>query len=214
MGRFVSIRRLTPEMLEEGIRHLVGADPVLTPLIERNGMPPLWSRTPGFPTMVLIILEQQVSLASARAAFQRLQEALAGAVTPRAFLQLGDGELRTIGFSRQKARYVRGLASDIELGHLDLSSLETMSDDDVRTRLLGISGVGPWTAAVYLMFALGRPDVWPPGDRALLVSLGRALGRDTVPASDEGLAVSQRWRPWRTPAAFVLWHDYLGGSSE
>ncbi len=127
----------------------------------------------AFPPVVLIILEQQVSLASARAAFDRLQAAL-GDVEPAAFLSLDDAQLGAIGFSAQKAGYCRGLAAGVLDGSIDLDHIGLLDDDEARRRLVAIRGIGPWTADVYLMFALGRIDAWPPGDRALLVSLGRA----------------------------------------
>jgi len=189
---------------------LAATDRRLGRLRERNGIPPLWRRDPGFATMVRLILEQQVSLASAAAAFDRLEQTIE-TVSPQPFLTLDDDELRRIGFSRQKAGYVRGLATRIEAGDVDFEALGHLDDAAARSTLLGIRGVGPWTADCYLLFALSRPDVWPPGDRALLVSLGRALGRDDVPDSDEAVEIADAWRPLRAVAARLLWHDYLGG---
>jgi DNA-3-methyladenine glycosylase II len=201
---------ITPHRLRTGTEWLAGRDPDLARLVARNGVPPVWRREPGFATLVLIILEQQVSLASARAAFDRLQQAL-GEVEPEGFLALDDAELLAVGFSRQKAAYSRGLASGLLDGSIDLDALAALDDDEARSRLTGIRGVGPWTADVYLMFALGRIDTWPPGDRALLVSLGRAKGLDDVPTSATGIEMAEAWRPWRSVAARLLWHDYLGG---
>ena len=157
-----------------------------------------------------LILEQQVSLASGRAAFERLAARI-GAVDPEPFLTLDDDELRTVGFSRQKARYVRLLATAVADGSFSFDSLEQMDDDAAAGALLALVGVGPWTAANYLLFAEQRADVWPRGDRALVVSLGRALGRPSHPGTTSADEIAERWRPWRAVAARLLWHDYLGG---
>ncbi|MDJ0959229.1 MAG: DNA-3-methyladenine glycosylase 2 family protein [Acidimicrobiia bacterium] len=202
--------RLGPDGLAAGVASLTAADSRLATLVDRNGSPPLWDRSEGFPTLVKVILEQQVSLASAAAAYRRLAAAL-GEVEPTGFLRLTDPELLAIGFSRQKAGYCRGLATGILDGSIELDGLNVLPDDAARNRLMGIKGIGPWTADVYLMFALGRPDVWPPGDRALLVALGSLLDQ---PPLDSAVAVeyATRWRPWRSVAARILWHDYLGGT--
>ena len=155
-----------------------------------------------------MILEQQVSLASAAAAYGRLEEAL-GTITPVAFSQLSDSRLRAIGFSRQKTGYCRTLASEVQLGSVDLEGLAALPDDDARLRLTALRGVGPWTAECYLLFALRRADAWPSGDRALQVSLGRALHMDGIPSAEEANAHAERWRPWRSVAARILWQDYL-----
>lgn len=204
------VETITPSSLRAGVEELAQRDPDLSLLYVRNGVPPLWRREPGFPTAVLIILEQQVSLASARAAYNRLVAAIEE-VEPHRFLALDDDELRTIGFSRQKAGYCRGLAQGLLDGSIDLDGIAELEDDAARERLVAIRGIGAWTADVYLMFALGRIDTWPPGDRALLVSLGRAKQLDDVPTSDHGVAIAEAWRPWRSAAARLLWHDYLGG---
>ena len=120
-------------------------------------------------------------------------------------------QLRAIGFSGQKAGYCRGLAAGLLDGSVDLDHIGSLDDDEARRRLVAIRGIGPWTADVYLMFALGRIDTWPPGDRALLVSLGRAKALDHVPTSQSGVEMAEAWRPWRSVAARLLWHDYLGG---
>ena len=180
-------------------------------LLDRNGPPPLWQRPPGFATMVRFILEQQVSLASADAAYQRLESKI-GEITPQGFLILDDVTLREIGFSRQKAGYGRGLASAIVDGSVNLQELDPMADNEVMEILESIRGVGPWTASCYLLFVLRRPDAWPRGDRALQVSMASVLGLDAVPDREGADAIAERWRPYRAVAARMLWHDYLGGS--
>ena len=180
-------------------------------LLERNGPPPLWRRDPSFATLVRFILEQQVSLASARAAYERL-EARLGTVTPERLLGSTDGALRADGFSRQKMSYVRGLAEIMVDGSFDPADLPD-DPEAVRERLLEIRGIGPWTASCFLLFVCGDRDTWPTGDRALYVSIANNLGFDEVPTRDRGDALARAWAPRRSTAAKMLWHDYLGGRS-
>ncbi len=182
------------------------------PVLDALGPPPLWARPGGFGTLVHIILEQQVSLASARAAFQRLLEA-ASPLTPQRFLELDDDALHRAGFSRQKAGYGRALAEAVVRGDLDLDGLAQRSDEAVRAELLQVKGIGPWTADIYLLMVLLRPDVWPRGDRALAVAY-QQLRHRRAPPSDEKLAeIAGAWRPWRAVAARLLWHFYLNRDS-
>jgi DNA-3-methyladenine glycosylase II len=173
------------------------------------GTPPLWAREPGFPTLVHIILEQQVSLASAAAAFAKLQGALK-IVTPEAFLTLDDDVLKRIGFSRQKAGYTRGLARSLLNQELDLAALEADDDDNARAELIKLRGIGPWTADIYLLMAMLRPDTWPTGDLALAAALQKLRGLPTRPAPTEIERIALPWRPWRAVAARLLWQYYLG----
>jgi DNA-3-methyladenine glycosylase II len=179
-------------------------------LAERNGIPPLWPADPGFATMLRLVLEQQVSLASADAVFRRLEESI-DPIGPETFLTLNADELRKIGFSRQKTSYVRGVASSVLDGSIDFGAIGRMADAAATARLLEIRGVGPWTAACYLLFSLRRPDVWPRGDRALQVAVGRLDGLATAPGVEETNRRAMTWRPLRSVAARMLWHEYLGG---
>jgi DNA-3-methyladenine glycosylase II len=168
----------------------------------------MWSREPGFPTLIHIILEQQVSLASARAAFEKLLST-ASPLTPDRFLTLDSAWLKAIGFSRQKTAYARHLASSILEKRIDLCALDTMDDTTATSALIQIKGIGLWTASIYLLMALRRPDIWPTGDLALATALQeikRLPCRPGPPAMHEwGL----RWSPWRAVAARLLWHYYL-----
>ena len=155
-----------------------------------------------------IILEQQVSLASARAAFDRLVAAT-DPLTPEAFLRFSDADLLAIGFSRQKARYGRALATGILEGALDLDALAALDDDDVRLALEAIPGIGRWTSTIYLLMVLGRPDVWPIGDIALATAVGQVKGLAARPDPDALMLIGEAWRPWRSVAARLFWHDYL-----
>lgn len=199
---------LTPQSLAHGAACLAEIDPDLAWLLSTYGLPPMWDRRPGFPTLVHIILEQQVSLASARAAFDKLKR-LAEPLTPGTFLQLSDQGLKAAGFSRQKMGYCRGLAKQITAGELDLAALSQMETDAAREELLKVRGIGPWTADIYLLMALLRPDVWPAGDLALAVALQELKGLASRPNPETLHQMAHPWRPWRAVAARLLWHYYL-----
>jgi len=187
---------------------LCRADPDLAAIVDRHGLPEFWAREPGLPTLVLLILEQQVSLASARAAYDRLAMRL-GALTTGGILGSTDEELRADGFSRQKMRYVRALAAAVEDGSLDLDALASLDDAVVRTELVALPGIGPWTAEVYLLSALRRPDTWPVGDIALQEGARRVRRLELRPTPGELEAIGEGWRPHRASAARLLWHLYL-----
>jgi DNA-3-methyladenine glycosylase II len=201
-------RPLTVRTLRRAARELGAADPQLGVSVERYGPPPLWSRDPSYATLVHLILEQQVSLASAQAAFDRLRAALGGSVEPEPLLHLTDEELRAIGFSRQKAGYARTLANAM-LDGFDLGALAAMPDDEVRHALIAMPGIGPWTADIYLTMCLLRPDVWPHGDLALATSARDLLDLDERPTFADLGQIAERWHPYRAVAARILWHDYL-----
>jgi DNA-3-methyladenine glycosylase II len=187
---------------------LCAADADLAAIVEQHGLPEFWAREPGFPTLVLLILEQQVSLASAKAAYDRLAARI-GAVTPDGVLGSSDEELRADGFSRQKSRYVRALSTALLDGSLDLEAVAALDDDGVRSALVALPGIGPWTAEVYLLSALRRPDTWPVGDIALQEAARRARGLEERPSPLELEALGEAWRPHRATAARLLWHLYL-----
>ena len=199
---------LTEETFRQGISVLVERDPDLALAIAHWGLPPFWTHAPGFPGLVLAILSQQVSLASAEAAFTRLGQRLSS-VDPQGFLTLDDGTLREIGFSRQKAGYVRGLSEALLAGELDLKVLDLMEDDQARETLLKIRGIGRWTADTYLLFALRRPDAWSPGDLALWRAIQDLKGSELFPSDVDVDRFAERWSPWRAVAARILWHQYL-----
>ncbi|MET0647856.1 MAG: DNA-3-methyladenine glycosylase 2 family protein [Pyrinomonadaceae bacterium] len=205
-------RRLTAGALARGVRALSETDADLARVAGAYGMPPLWERAEGFATLVLTILEQQVSLASALAAFERLRAA-AGQVTPENFLSFDDAQLRAFGFSRQKALYCRLLARAVLDGELDFAKLSSSSDEEVRAELLKLKGVGAWTAEIYLLRALLRPDAWPAGDLALQLAAQQVKRLPARPSADELDALAEPWRPWRAVAARLLWLHYLEGRS-
>jgi len=214
----VSPRPATHPALEEAdlpevVAILAGRDTGLAAIAARFGTPPLWAREPGFPTLVHLILEQQVSLASAKAAFDRLI-AVTGTLTPETFLVLDDRQLLAIGFSRQKARYARALAEAVRAGDLDLTALADADDDEVDRRLTALPGIGPWTATIYRLMVLCRPDAWPAHDIALAQALMEVRGLESRPSPDELERTAEGWRPWRAVAARLLWHHYLSVRAE
>jgi DNA-3-methyladenine glycosylase II len=195
--------------LRAALTELAARDPALGGVVERFGPPPLWAREPGFPTLVLLILEQQVSLASARAAYDRLLAMTGDPPTPAGLLALTDGELLAAGFSRQKARYARALAAAVASGSLDVHRLAALDDDAVDAALTALPGIGPWTATIYRLMVLGRPDAWPIHDIALAQAYAELHGLEVRPRAEEMTALADGWRPWRAVAARVLWHYYL-----
>lgn len=187
---------------------LASKDKSLALIIKEYDYPPLWHRPEGFATLVHIILEQQVSLASARAAYDQLK-LKTGKITPKKVLTLTDEELKACYFSRQKIIYVRHLASAIVNKELDLDTLSELSNDEIRTRLIAIKGIGHWTVEVYLMMVLHRSDLFPLGDIALLNSLREIKGLSKEVTRDRLEKISMTWKPYRTIAAFLLWHSYI-----
>ncbi|OUL27959.1 hypothetical protein BV378_09460 [Nostoc sp. RF31YmG] len=199
---------LTQETFTHALMALANLDNDFAQILETFGPPPIWQRETGFPTLLRIILEQQVSLAAARAVFTRLC-GVAEPLTPENFLTLDDMQLRGIGFSRQKMLYCRELANAIRNGQLDLIKLETMDETTIRTELKRIKGIGDWTVDIYLLMALQRPDVFPKGDLGVIIALQKLKGLTTRPTPAQIEAIAQQWRPWRAVATRILWHYYL-----
>ena len=199
---------LTDDTLLEGIKTLSRIDADLARVYREFGPPPLWQREPGFPTLVYIILEQQVSLASARAAYQKLNQAIQPLI-PQTFLTLNDQQLKAIGFSRQKMGYCRGLARMILEEELNLDSIDILDDHSAREKLMSIKGIGRWTADIYLLMALLRADIWPAGDLALITGIQELKGLQNRPSSEEVKQIAKTWRPWRSVAARMIWLYYL-----
>lgn len=166
----------------------------------------MWARRPGFPTLLRIILEQQVSLISARAMFDRLQAHI-DPFTAAAFIDFGEPKLRSLGVTRQKAHYCIQVAHAFDQG--DLTRLAKLSDEEAHAALLRIKGVGPWTANIYLLMALRRADIWPDGDIALASAFGKLRKMQVRPTFAELAQAAERWRPYRSVAARMLWQFYL-----
>ena len=189
---------------------LADRDLDLGSILARYGPPPLWDRPAGFATLVAIVLEQQVSLRSGAAALERLRLA-AEALEPTAIAALGEAGARAAGLTRQKARYVVALADASLDGRFDPARIAAAEDDAARSQLTDLLGIGRWTADIYLLMALGRPDIWPDGDLALAGAMRRAKGLATVPDAAAQRLVAEQWRPWRAVGARLLWHAYLAG---
>lgn len=203
-----SISTLDERTYAKALRSLTLEDPRLARILAERGDPPFWTHPPGFAGLVIGILGQQVSLESANAVFAKLTSAI-GTVTPERFLALSDDALRAMGFSRQKAAYVRGVARAVGEGAIDFDALERQDDRAVRAQLVALKGIGPWTADVYLLFAMRRPDAWPSGDLALIKAIHEVRVTRAPISSARADAVAERWRPWRAVAARLLWHHYL-----
>jgi DNA-3-methyladenine glycosylase II len=195
-----------PQGLDDGIAALAG-EPVFAAILARAGPPRFRRRRNGFETLLHIILEQQVSIDAAAAMFRRLNEECRP-LSPAGFLRLDDATLRRCGFSRQKAAYGRGLAAAVASGALDFSRLAAIPDDEALAALVSLKGIGRWSAEIYLVFALGRSDIWPAADLGL--QLGAAeLGLSARPGERELREIGERWRPWRSVAACLFWQSYL-----
>jgi DNA-3-methyladenine glycosylase II len=189
-------------------KKLAGQDATLKNIIVTYGYPPMWTRPATFQTLILIILEQQVSLAAAYAAFKKLKEKI-GFVTPSKLLLLSDADLRSCYFSRQKIIYARDLATSIIQKKLVLKQLKCLPDEEIRLELKKIKGIGDWSVDVYLMHALQRTNLFPLGDIALVNSLkaNKNLPKDV--SKEAMCAIAEKWQPYRTIAAMILWHDYI-----
>ncbi len=203
---------LTQKSLALAARELAARDELLAGIYANHGDPPLWQRAAGFTTLVHIILEQQVSLKSAKAMLVRLETSIQP-FTPARFLELGDTYLRSLGVTRQKSAYLLHLSDSIVNGELSFTKLARMSDEQARVVLTRIKGIGSWSADVYLLMAMRRADIWPAGDLALAVAMKELRGLGYRPGPDELERLAEPWRPHRAVAARMLWQYYLGKRS-
>ncbi len=195
------------ETLRPALEALAARDPDVAHWYARCGLPPVRRRPPGFASLLHIMCAQQVSAASARAIIGRL-DAAARPLTPRSFLALNDAALRAIGFSGPKVRYGRALASDVLAGRIDIDGLAATDDTAAIAHLVQVTGIGPWTAEIYLMSALDRPDVWPADDLAVQAAVQRLKDLPVRPARAQMIELAEPWRPYRSAAARLLWHIY------
>jgi DNA-3-methyladenine glycosylase II len=202
------VKPLTQKSLAFAARELALRDEALAAIHATYGDPPLWRRATGFQTLVHIILEQQVSLKSAKSMLTRLQSAIEP-FTPLRFIELGDGYLRGLGVTRQKSSYLLHLSECIVNGELSFTKLARMNDDEARLTLTRIKGIGLWSADVYLLMAMRRADIWPSGDLALAVSMQELKNLTYRPGPNELETLAEQWRPHRAVAARMLWQFYL-----
>ena len=204
---------LNQKSLAIGAKSVALKDKDFARILEKHGSPPLWEREPGFVTLIRIILEQQVSLASADAMFQRLKKNIKP-LSPTTVIAAGETFLRSFGVTRQKAAYFINVAQAIQTGELDLDALGLESDEIAIEKLMSVKGIGQWTAKIYLLMALRRPDVWPVGDVALATAFKNLKGRPERPTQPELSEIAKAWSPHRATAARMLWHYYLTGMQE
>ena len=197
-------------LLQQALEHLAGADRHMAAAIAEIGPPPPRHRPAAFATLMDVIIAQQVSTASARAISGRLVERL-GKVMPEGFAALSDADLRAVGFSRQKMAYGRDLVAAFQDGRVSLARLRRMDDEAAIAALSAIKGIGRWSAEVFLLFALQRPDVMPAQDLALLVAAQRMKRLRSRPEPKKLLKLAEPWRPFRSYAARMLWHYYRNG---
>jgi DNA-3-methyladenine glycosylase II len=196
-----------PEGLAEGIAALAG-EGVFRAILERAGAPRFRRRINGFATLLHIILEQQVSIDAAAAMHRRLA-GLCRPLAPEPFLALDDATLRRCGFSRQKTGYARGLAAAVMAGRIDFAALAAASDAEAFAALVALKGIGRWSAEIYMIFALGRADVWPAADLGLQLAVAECLGLAARPGEAALRELGAAWRPWRSVAACLFWQSYL-----
>lgn len=197
---------LTNESLAYAARLLAKRDKHLALIHDQYGPPPMWGRRPGFVTLLRIVIEQQVSLVSAAAMFRRLQSNIEP-LTPERFIELGEPYLRSLGVTRQKSHYLIQIADAFSNAHLD--HLRKLNDDDAYASLTSIKGIGPWTAGIYLLMAMRRPDIWPTGDIALAAAVGKLRKLKQRPDFTTLARIAEGWRPFRSVAARMLWQYYL-----
>ena len=197
--------RLDERSLRQGLGDLARRDPVLEVILRERGAPALWRRPAGWRTLARIILEQQISLSSARAAWRRLNDGVQP-FSAATLARTSEARLRGLGLTRQKSRYLRGLATAVVDGSFNAAALAAKPDDEVRAGLVALHGVGKWTADCYLLLAMCRADVWPSGDVALRQAIAERYG---IPRDGNRQPLTASWRPWRSVAARLLWHDYL-----
>jgi DNA-3-methyladenine glycosylase II len=205
-------------LLQQALDHLAGADRHMAEAIEEIGPPPPRYRSADFETLMHVIIAQQVSVASAKAISGRLNERLAlqdsRGVTPERFIALTDDDLRAVGFSRQKMVYGRDLGAAFMDGRVSLPKLRRMDDEAAIAALSSVKGIGRWSAEVFLLFSLKRPDVMPAQDLALMVAAQRLKGLRSRPDPKKLLKIAEPWRPFRSYGARMLWHYYRNGPSK
>lgn len=206
----VIAQALNESRLAEAAQSLAAIDEDMARIFEIHGVPPIWTREPGFITLIRIILEQQVSLVSADAMFRRLQASIEP-LSPASVIAAGSTYLRSLGVTRQKATYFINVAEAVQSGVLDFEELGEQSDEAAIASLTSIKGIGPWTAKIYLLMALHRPDVWPAGDIALATAFRNLKGWSETPTQPQLTEYAKAWSPYRATAARLLWNYYLNG---
>ena len=198
---------LTTRSLRDSLDALAVAEPAFAAALARAGYPETRVRERGYATLLRTIIGQQVSVAAAQSIWNKLEAALGDLSDPMTVARASDEALRAAGLSRQKAGYARSLADEVTSGRLDLMNLPA-DDEEAIAQLVTIKGIGRWSAEIYLLFAEGRPDVWPAGDLAVQIEIGRILGHAERPGEKAVRALAEAWRPHRGAAAILAWHHY------
>ncbi|MHA6721383.1 DNA-3-methyladenine glycosylase family protein [Sphingomonas sp. RS2018] len=198
---------LTADQLKTSLDALAAIEPGFAAAIDRAGYPPPRVSERGYATLLRTIIGQQVSVAAAASVWNKLEAALGDLTDPTVVAAASDEQLRAAGLSRQKAGYARSLADEITSGRLDLDNLPA-DDEEAIAQLVRVKGIGRWSAEIYLLFAEGRQDIWPAGDLAVQIEIGRILGHDERPSEKAVRALAERWRPHRGAAAIMTWHHY------
>jgi DNA-3-methyladenine glycosylase II len=193
--------------MKEAVDHLKQNDAILAAIIERVGPPKLAYREPSFEALARAIVNQQLSTKAARTIYGRLVEAAGGTITPEAIQSLSVGEMRRAGLSKQKTGYIRDLAEHVLSGKVDFAQLHAMGDEEVIVALTDIKGIGEWTAHMFLLFALRRPNVLPVGDLGVRIAIQRLYRKRKLPAAKEIHKLAQGWHPYCSFAAWYLWRS-------
>ncbi|WCM25564.1 DNA-3-methyladenine glycosylase 2 family protein [Sphingomonas sp. QA11] len=198
---------LSAEQLRAALDILAASEPCFATAIARAGYPPPRIRARGYATLLRTIVGQQVSTKAAESVWRKLEGIVGNLDDPRNIMHATDEQLREAGLSRQKASYARSLADEVTSGRLDLANLPA-DDQEAVAALVRIKGIGRWSAEVYLLFAEGRADIWPAGDLAVQIEIGRILGHDERPSEKLTRELAEAWRPHRGAAAIFAWHHY------
>jgi DNA-3-methyladenine glycosylase II len=197
----------TKESIRTAVEALAGREPAFAGVVEKHGVPEPRNSERGTQTLLRTIVGQQVSVAAARSMWAKLEAAFGSPPDLQRLLAATDEELRAAGMSRQKAGYIRSLAELVLSGELDLEKLPE-DDEEAIALLTKIKGIGRWSAEIYLLFAEGRADVFPAGDLAVLIEIGRLMGLDAKPSEKQLREMAEAWRPYRGAAAVLAWHSY------
>ena len=197
----------TAKSLNAALDALAGIEPAFAVALDRAGYPEPRVRDRGYATLLRTIIGQQVSVAAAQSIWNKLEAQVGDLTDPANIAAASDEQLRAAGLSRQKASYARSLAEEVTSGRLDFAQLST-DDEEAIAQLVSIKGIGRWSAEIYLLFAEGRPDIWPAGDLAVQIEIGRILGHDERPPEKLMRDLAEAWRPHRGAAAILAWHHY------
>lgn len=198
---------LTAEQLRESLDAIAAREPLMAAAVARVGYPAPRIREPGYETLLRTIVGQQVSVAAAASIWTKLAAGIGDLTQPDIVAAAPDDALRAAGLSRQKASYAKSLAEEVSSGRLDLGALPA-DDEEAIAQLVRVKGIGRWSAEIYLLFAEGRRDIWPAGDLAVQIEIGRIMGHDERPSEKLTREIAEAWRPHRGAAAILAWHHY------